>query len=153
MFRRFNFDEFMVYLNRDVLMLTDRFLTALLHSLDDSPSHISIKLRLLSHLHEPRASKFYRLWDHPIAARHLAQIQLASCFTNAPYRNEKPSSALPSFAGANLSDHVFPPLATLIKSIEMRNSGSPDVDLDMIQKAALLYTREEFGEDVSGMIL
>ncbi|XP_035676326.1 gamma-secretase-activating protein-like isoform X2 [Branchiostoma floridae] len=169
-FRCLDSHVFLQYVDRGVLHLTDDFRDMVMEDLGDDRDNSEMKLNIVSRL--PKALTGLQQWNHPISTRFLSKQYVSSLllegedlgWASQPRRvsltdSYSTSSSQDSSEDDSVDAHVhFPPLATLMKLLQMkephtrRHSRSGRyVDLKFVQQSALQQTKQEYGTNLSNV--
>ncbi|XP_064633474.1 protein pigeon-like [Lineus longissimus] len=186
-FHALDFSMFMQYVNSHVISLTDEFVAKAIIELEDTPKNVDYKCLLISKLPQDQALACYQIWNHPISHHYLAKEMVQARLSEEsvlrpdikPYNGKlKASDSLntllsrsysnmstasvqsePSTASDSPSGVDFPPLDTLMRSLEeadkqVKSKGRKGKlnplssgDIKFIEESALIYSQQEGYKD------
>ncbi|CAH1265238.1 GSAP [Branchiostoma lanceolatum] len=171
-FRCLDSHVFLQYVDRGVLHFTDDFRDMVMEDLGDDRDNSEMKLNIVSRLPKRQALTGLQQWNHPISTRFLSKQYVSSLLLEGedlgwaaqPRRvslsdSYSTTSSQDSSEDDSVDAHVhFPPLATLMKLLQMKEPNTKRhsrsgryVDLKFVEQSALQQTKQEYGTNLSNV--
>ncbi|XP_078676801.1 gamma-secretase-activating protein-like [Branchiostoma floridae x Branchiostoma belcheri] len=171
-FRCLDSHVFLQYVDRGVLHFTDDFRDMVMEDLGDDRDSSEMKLNIVSRLPKRQALTGLQQWNHPISTRFLSKQYVSGLllegedlgWASQPRRvsltdSYSTSSSQDSSEEDSVDAHVhFPPLATLMKLLQMKEPNTKRhgrsgryVDLKFVEQSALQQTKQEYGTNLSNV--